>query len=266
MKYIINLTIIFDPKGRELVLKNDSQLSLGLSKPATRLLNELVNNSNIDLSRDQLIKRVWEDYGFSPSNATLNNHISELRKAFESLGANKDIIITLPRLGFRLQAEIYPIVLTASNVNNPVVQTENTPLLEEDAAMVIDASTVESSTDNGKKIRGKNALLIIGLIAVVTIAGLTLANFFKKEARPSSAIQNKCNIYNVDGSLPSSGLALKARKMIIAEGIDCSQEETDVYYAETRPDNEFLRVFFMAVCVKSDDDSYNNCINYKIIK
>lgn len=155
MKYIINLTIIFDPKGRELVLKNDSQLSLGLSKPATRLLNELVNNSNIDLSRDQLIKRVWEDYGFSPSNATLNNHISELRKAFESLGANKDIIITLPRLGFRLQAEIYPIVLTASNVNNPVVQTENTPLLKEDAAMVIDASTVESSTDNGKKIRGK---------------------------------------------------------------------------------------------------------------
>lgn len=86
MKYIINLTIIFDPKGRELVLKNDSQLSLGLSKPATRLLNELVNNSNIDLSRDQLIKRVWEDYGFSPSNATLNNHISELRKAFEFRG------------------------------------------------------------------------------------------------------------------------------------------------------------------------------------
>ncbi|WP_447872526.1 hypothetical protein [Serratia fonticola] len=35
------------------------------------------------------MKHVWEDYGFSPSSATLSNHVSELRKAFEALGGQQ---------------------------------------------------------------------------------------------------------------------------------------------------------------------------------
>lgn len=60
------------------------------------------------MPRETLIKHVWEDYGFSPSSATLSNHISELRKAFEALGINKDILITVPRVGFKMEAEIHP--------------------------------------------------------------------------------------------------------------------------------------------------------------
>ena len=92
MKYIINFTITFDPDSRLLKLRNKDQLTIELSKPATRLLIELIKNNKNEMTRETLIKHVWEDYGFSPSSATLSNHISELRKAFEALGINKDIL------------------------------------------------------------------------------------------------------------------------------------------------------------------------------
>ncbi|WP_438439668.1 winged helix-turn-helix domain-containing protein [Klebsiella pneumoniae] len=84
MKYIINFTITFDPDSRLLKLRNKDQLTIELSKPATRLLIELIKNNKNEMPRETLIKHVWEDYGFSPSSATLSNHISELRKAFEA--------------------------------------------------------------------------------------------------------------------------------------------------------------------------------------
>ena len=108
MKYIINLTLIFDPESRLLMLRNNTQLTVGLSNPATRLLSELIKNNKTELTREILLKHVWEDFGFSPSGATLSNHISELRKAFEALGMSKDILLTVPRIGFKLDAEIHP--------------------------------------------------------------------------------------------------------------------------------------------------------------
>ncbi|MHB7374621.1 winged helix-turn-helix domain-containing protein, partial [Klebsiella pneumoniae] len=94
--------------SRLLKLRNKDQLTIELSKPATRLLIELIKNNKNEMPRETLIKHVWEDYGFSPSSATLSNHISELRKAFEALGINKDILITVPRVGFKMEAEIHP--------------------------------------------------------------------------------------------------------------------------------------------------------------
>ncbi|MFS4685630.1 winged helix-turn-helix domain-containing protein [Klebsiella quasipneumoniae subsp. similipneumoniae] len=38
------------------------------------------------MTRETLIKHVWEDYRSLSSSATLSNHISELRKALKHLG------------------------------------------------------------------------------------------------------------------------------------------------------------------------------------
>ncbi|WP_431225008.1 winged helix-turn-helix domain-containing protein [Serratia sp. L9] len=131
MNYIINLTITFDPENRALVLENDIQQSVELSKPATRLLSELINNNRVNLNRDDILKSVWEDYGFSPSNASLNNHISELRKALTSLGMNKNIIFTVPRVGFRMDAEIHPIPSPTTAIKEQNQATEKVATAEE---------------------------------------------------------------------------------------------------------------------------------------
>ncbi len=119
MIYIINTIIAFDPVTRNLSLKNDAQLSVELSKPATRLLSELIEHNHATLLREDLIKSVWEDYGFSPSKGNLSNSISELRKAFTSLGLHQEIIITVPRTGFKLEAEIHPLVKYEKKLPKP---------------------------------------------------------------------------------------------------------------------------------------------------
>ncbi len=51
MKYIINFTITFDPDSRLLKLRNKDQLTIELSKPATRLLIELIKNNKNEMPR-----------------------------------------------------------------------------------------------------------------------------------------------------------------------------------------------------------------------
>ncbi|WP_410054697.1 transcriptional regulator, partial [Klebsiella pneumoniae] len=75
MKYIINFTITFDPDSRLLKLRNKDQLTIELSKPATRLLIELIKNNKNEMTRETLIKHVWEDYGFSPSREGANKQV-----------------------------------------------------------------------------------------------------------------------------------------------------------------------------------------------
>ena len=58
MKYIINFTITFDPDSRLLKLRNKDQLTIELSKPATRLLIELIKNNKNEMTRETLIKHV----------------------------------------------------------------------------------------------------------------------------------------------------------------------------------------------------------------
>ncbi|CAI2537770.1 DNA-binding transcriptional activator CadC [Serratia proteamaculans] len=109
MKYLINLSIIFDANKKCLSFYDDEKIFIDLTNPAARLLIELIKNNGTEISRDNLLTRVWTDYGFADSNASLNNCISELRKAFSSLGMAKKIILTIPKVGFMMNAEVQAI-------------------------------------------------------------------------------------------------------------------------------------------------------------
>ncbi|WP_431225413.1 winged helix-turn-helix domain-containing protein [Serratia sp. L9] len=110
MKYIINLVIIFDPGQRTLALNNNPLTAIELTKPSCRVFNELIKKHGTTLTRDELLKNAWEDFGIPSSNASLNNCICELRKAFISLGIEDKVIITAPRIGFKLEANIHPVM------------------------------------------------------------------------------------------------------------------------------------------------------------
>ncbi|CAI0952051.1 MULTISPECIES: winged helix-turn-helix domain-containing protein [Serratia] len=245
------------------MLRNNNQLTVGLSNPATRLLNELIKNNKIELTRETLIKRVWEDYGFSPSSATLSNHISELRKAFEALGVSKNILVTVPRIGFKMEAEIHPEITTlkepaaAENIEHipsprePVPEGKNAPLL-------IDAELEKTP----RRMKKPVIFLVLVLVAIAT-AFFTLT----KDDEPTLVgVQDKCNIYILDDNKQSTELFDKARNMLTSEKIDCTQVARDIFYMEARPANELLKVHFMAACTKNDNMNYKNCNNYKSVE
>lgn len=265
MKYIINLTMVFDPESRLLMLRNNNQLTVGLSNPATRLLSELIKNNKIELTRETLIKHVWEDYGFSLSSATLSNHISELRKAFEALGVNKNILVTVPRIGFKMEAEIHPET-KGPKESAAIEKSENAPIPREPepernaGPLFIDAESKKTLR------RTKKPVFFLGL-ALITIATATTFVALTKDDKPTLVgVQDKCNIYTLDDSKQGIEQSDRARKMLGREKIDCTQRAHEIFYMEARPTNELFKVHFMAACTKNDNVNYKNCNNYKSVE
>lgn len=106
MFFICNNSLLFNPETHAISPVGQPESVLTLSAPAARLLQEFIRNKGCDLSREELITRVWEAYGFTPSGNNLNKAVSELRKSFQVLGECQEMIVTLPRYGFRFDAEV----------------------------------------------------------------------------------------------------------------------------------------------------------------
>lgn len=106
MFFICNNSLLFDPESHAISLVGQPESVLTLSAPAVRLLQEFIKHRGRDLSRDELIARVWEAFGFTPSGNNLNKAVSELRKSFQSLGEGHEFIVTVPRYGFRFEADV----------------------------------------------------------------------------------------------------------------------------------------------------------------
>lgn len=249
------------------MLRNNNQLTVGLSNPATRLLNELIKNNKIELTRETLIKHVWEDYGFSPSSATLSNHISELRKAFEALGVSKNILITVPRIGFKMEAEIHPEITTpkgsAAAEDIEHIPSPREPMPEgKNAPLLIDAESEKIPHRMKKPV----FFLTLALIAIATATATAFVVLTKDDEPKLVGVQDKCNIYTLDDNKQSTELFDKARNMLTSEKIDCTQVARDIFYMEARPANELLKVHFMAACTKNNNMNYTNCNNYKSVE
>jgi DNA-binding winged helix-turn-helix (wHTH) protein len=269
MKFIINFVLYFDSDTRVLALKNDENLSIELSKPANRLLCELIINNKITLEREDIIKSVWADYGFSTSTATLSNHISELRKAFANLGLNKEMIVTVPKIGFRLEAEIHPIEQKDDVIKGVATSVKDVALMDEPFLQINERVLSPSENRAGriiKRIGLKMSILVAGILLAVIIAGVTFLILPQSEIiRPVTAM-GKCSIHSLNNIKPSSDFIANVQGMIKKEKIDCTREPVEVYYTDTRQDNKLLKISFMAVCYPIDDGHYQNCKNYKFVR
>ncbi|MDE9437870.1 helix-turn-helix domain-containing protein [Xenorhabdus bovienii] len=80
----------------------------------------MLTNSNETLHREDLLRRVWEDYGFTRSNNSLDVAVSEIRKSFKSLGRDPKIIITIPKVGFRFEGAVDPVIKPGENNAFPI--------------------------------------------------------------------------------------------------------------------------------------------------
>lgn len=100
---------------------------LRLSPKAAAVLLELAHRPNATLSRDELLTAVWPDT--CPTPDVLTQAVTELRRAFGDDAAAPRYIETLPKLGYRLIADVRfsdvdiappggPIALSLSDASN----------------------------------------------------------------------------------------------------------------------------------------------------
>ncbi|MFJ3164492.1 transcriptional regulator [Serratia nematodiphila] len=264
MEYIINNTVIFGSDTKLLYLYATPEIFTELSNPATRLLATLIMSNTQHLSRELLLKKVWEEHGFTSSYSLLSNHISELRKAFTNLGITTDIIVTIPRIGFKVEADIAPWnqdeVLMAE-IPTDGIQTSALEYPITNDIEKIDTTSVKPIKWKTLRLRMnmKNALLALSALLAT---GSFLYNYVLSNNGSTELIDvyNKCHIYQIGdaGNMNFNNIITQ----ISAKKIDCLKDKTDIFYIESQPSSSPLNVKLLSVCIKGSGTGYRSCTNY----
>lgn len=65
----------------------------------------VIQHGNV-VEREAFLREVWDERGLQGSNNSLNQYISILRKLLASLVPDATFIVTVPKMGFMLSADI----------------------------------------------------------------------------------------------------------------------------------------------------------------
>jgi len=255
MKYIINNKSVFNANDLTLFIGDHPEITTKLKKPVARLLLELLHSSNVNVSREDLLVKVWTKNGFTASNAGLNNYISELRKAFSLVGCDYDIIITVPKFGFRFEAEVISRDVSGEFSVNSLSEEE----------------PVSGGDDNKKATIKKPSIFSLPVKISVLILSLTIILFsawvmLKKEAsHPLEEIASieKCDIYSMSKLYDNDETVADVTNILKREGVDCSSHPLDVFYMEDRINRKTVRADLVSVCNRNDNHQYDICFNIK---
>lgn len=261
MKYLIDFTMLYEVDSGVIMINGEKESSIKLSNQAARLLYELIINNGKTLDRDDLIKTVWEERGFSGSSVSLNVAISEIRKAFRSLGRDPQLIKTIRGKGFSLAADIEH-------------HTVRLPVFAEEKIVAESPDSVTQQQGPHKHLhhrrRGFTTPRMMALIAIMSIASLLFYQNVRFAERPEDSDIHllgkidRCTIYLIDKNMyqPQHVYLNQAKEVIARQHIDCEHQAADAYYSKFKKlqlENDFL-----AVCYLQDNvEGYKNCISYR---
>lgn len=100
---ILNGVAAFLPEKHRIIAINSDKPPLSLSIPASRCLALLVNYQGEVVLRERFFHEVWVSNGAQVTNNTFYQNISLLRRAFKEFGLNEDYIVTVPKVGVKLE-------------------------------------------------------------------------------------------------------------------------------------------------------------------
>ncbi|WP_395301518.1 transcriptional regulator [Enterobacter sp. ECC-175] len=250
MFFICNNSLLFDPEAHVISPVSQPESAITLSAPAVRLLQEFIRNKGKDLSREELITRVWEAFGFTPSGNNLNKAMSELRKGFQSLGEHNDVIVTVPRYGFRFEADVScqpkKRFLPADPVPEPNASVKKPPIGRWPVW--------------GKK---RAALAVIAAVAM----GLVIYAFSPRALtvpamlKPVKEKIGQCSIWLINDHGRPLVLS-KMEPLLEANNVACHREAYNIYYFSARFTIAAADEVFIGACPVSPI-SFCKTIRYK---
>lgn len=98
-KIVFGNRLIFSPIDGEIVNLVTKQV-FKIPSVSSRLFVCLLYAANKIITKEQLIKKVWGDYGFVVSSNSVNQAIWALREKLEAAEPGTRYIRTIPRIGF----------------------------------------------------------------------------------------------------------------------------------------------------------------------
>lgn len=120
----------------------DGQHEVTLSPRATGVLSMLCDAGTRTVTRDALLDAVWPNV--IVTDESLTQAVAELRRSFRGGGAGNEMIVTVPRSGYRLAVEPEPCEVRRGH------DTGSTPMISMDAyCLVLQAHTALVRADDG---------------------------------------------------------------------------------------------------------------------
>lgn len=113
MRYNINASLIYNTADGTLTLPGNNIPDTQLSLTTNALFLFLLEHPQI-ISREEILKKIWDDNGLISSNSNLNQYLSMLRKTFRYYGIN-NIILTVSRGNLQLNPEVTFVVLETTS-------------------------------------------------------------------------------------------------------------------------------------------------------
>lgn len=244
--YIDEALILDTAKG---YIKNTAtNLYTEINGTAANLLLYLLQQRNTLVSRESILENVFIKNGARPTHANLNQYISFLRKAIHQTGYEDDVIITVPRMGFRIK-EYHALP-------PPIQQPpqKSVACVPESRHRIKTAPTLKKTS------------LILG-IAVITVVLTSLFYLSLRELHPHintlevTFTYQQCRAYFIDYQNSVAGNVPTERKMFddIKRGLDCASPK-DIYFYIHENNGIALKWRFYSICEKTS--GYYHCNSF----
>lgn len=132
---IINEIVVFEPdKNRLTPLTNFPSGSITLHAPVSACLFLLLQNNHQPVTQKFLLSEVWEKNGTIVTTNAIYQSIALIRKSLRAAGLDEELIITLPKIGFKADAllkilsvsEFRDTVLSEADNSQPIESTPTT--------------------------------------------------------------------------------------------------------------------------------------------
>ncbi|WP_392432538.1 transcriptional regulator [Yersinia sp. HM-2024] len=256
MNYKIDNKIIYHEENGRLFSITEPENTIRLSITPARILSYLLENKYRVINRDEILEKVWDEYGLQASNNSLSQHISLLRKALQELGYTEDIIVTVPKVGFKISENI-------------VIEAESTTSQEED-------NLEEDSHDNEimpiqkSKVHVISYVLLVILLVASALLTTLLIQFIEKE---NTTIIAKAELYPIGniGQCPAFTLEKNSDELTAAnlqlatefanKNLPCIDNYIYIFQSDDNYIHSHSGRVFLSRCMllKSHNPSFSGC-------
>ncbi|MFK3705309.1 DNA-binding winged helix-turn-helix (wHTH) protein [Raoultella sp. BIGb0138] len=261
MRYNIHARLIYDATDGTLTLPGSDEPDSQLSITASALLYYFLRHPEV-ISRDEVLKKVWDDNGLTSSNSNLNQYLSMLRKTFRHYDID-NIIVTVSRGLLQLNPDLTIAIIDDGAVVPAAPEAQIPPAQES-----ISPSAAEENAAPSRHARG--TCWYLAGASLLTIALLLLAFAFVggSESRPITLTQmthSQCELLASDEMLRSVSASAYGKNFDEVRQrlkLECKPGERFVFFYGDRLETNGLGRVFLAHCAMHEDNPFSYCDNY----
>ncbi|HDF2344467.1 TPA: winged helix-turn-helix domain-containing protein [Morganella morganii] len=253
MEYKINKVINFRDDDGKIWSSLSPDKSVRLSIIPAKILSYLLENSKTIVKRNDLLDDIWNKNGLQASNNSLSQNISMLRKILQDMGADSDIIVTIPKVGLRIHESAIVEIEQGSSSKPDTAKDKPAP-----------ASLLAA---NKNKIRDVSIVVLIILSTFLILFFLQRSGtdndfYFEKEQLYLMGNIDSCYVYTIKKhSTEYNEANMKIASQVINKHIPCIKNSSFIFQADDNKLYNDTGKVFISRCITSTPEgkTFSSC-------